>query len=50
MLADLGMIFPLGHGPGSCCETPRQGRLHVLDLEGMQTLFVDYCNCSQQRA
>ncbi|KAK0236278.1 hypothetical protein EDD85DRAFT_954140 [Armillaria nabsnona] len=49
-LADLGMVFPLRHGPGSCCLTPRRGRLHVLDLEGMQTLFVEYCNCTQGRA
>ncbi len=44
------MVFPLGHGPGSCCLTPRHGWLYVLDLEGMQTLFVEYCNCTQGRA
>ncbi|KAK0458719.1 uncharacterized protein EV420DRAFT_1642445 [Desarmillaria tabescens] len=49
-LADLGMVFPLGHGPGSCCSSPRRGRLHVLDLEGIQTLYIDYCYCTQSRS
>ncbi len=41
------MVFALGHDPDSCCPTPHRGRLQVIDLNGIQTVYVDYCNCTQ---
>ncbi len=41
------MVFALGHDPDSCCPTPHRGRLQVIDLDGIQTVYVDYCNCTQ---
>ncbi len=39
--------MPLGHDPDTFCPTPRRGRLQVLDLDGIQMVHVDYCECTQ---
>ncbi|KAK0466807.1 uncharacterized protein EV420DRAFT_1635847 [Desarmillaria tabescens] len=46
-LGVLGLVMALGHDPDTCCPTPLRGQLHVLDLEGIQTVHVDYCDCMQ---
>lgn len=37
----------LGHDPDTCCPTLVRGQLHILDLEGIQTVHIDYCDCVQ---
>ncbi|KAK0440544.1 hypothetical protein EV421DRAFT_1737210 [Armillaria borealis] len=49
-LAALGLVLPLGHDPDTCCPTPCRGRLQVLDLEGIQTVHVDWCECTQSQS
>ncbi|KAK0430440.1 hypothetical protein EV421DRAFT_1893559 [Armillaria borealis] len=46
-LGALGLVMPLGHDPDTFCPTPRRARLQVLDLEGIQTVHVEYCECTQ---
>ncbi|SJL11239.1 uncharacterized protein ARMOST_14642 [Armillaria ostoyae] len=46
-LGALGLVMALGHDPDTCCPSPLHGQLHILDLEGIQTVHIDYCDCMQ---
>jgi hypothetical protein len=46
-LADLGMLYQLGHSAGGTCSHPSSSvDLTLFDITGVQTLRVRYCFCN----
>ncbi|THH13992.1 hypothetical protein EUX98_g9660, partial [Antrodiella citrinella] len=45
-LADLGLVFQLGHGGRACCPLPSSTRsLVVVDTSGIHNVAIQFCEC-----